>query len=664
MYLIISAEAPIDLTKLSVSAVFKPAEKCLKEHCDDRFRQVRDIYGHITEESPRTSKLRLRRRYDNDLADLLRVKPDHEMGLLYYYGAMSRFFTVDEKTGEMIFKGPNNGKNGGEDDTTPRTAPIFAPPVKMPAVPEGTPGWAFEQIEFLKSYKKLINYFIDKRQIENGELGGGLSDDGDFTASWVPLALMGCDTKKMMKSLIKCTDAFYDEGMFTNGLCTIQTDELHSSEEGLISVGQILSAEPWNPQYLEHAMETARSLPWLSGINKAGHRHIRSSYYSGTKLALEMPWGMCRPNSFIAVNPVWLLTRYNNSPKAKQWMFELADGMMAHYHDGKMHGTICFETDEELEQPGGSHGNAIHTLLYPAYRQSGNEAYLNAIGNFGYSPLRIDGVMDKAAVEKKYHTHNVIHKVREFYNTVGSAWIDRIYFEVYDIQFDRLGGCGHMRFRAAYPRNAFSWTFDHEGDDEKLAILTPWQAEDKIRMVVWNDSDAAVSAALTGSEILPGTWKITSGIDTDEDDRANENIETQEVSWEPFADVSVSFAPKALTVVEFELVKQSEDAPRDRYDLGISEQDVREYAHGLKVTVHSLGALDTPETTIVLKSPEGKVLDSAVIPPMEAPNDLRPRTWEVSLHLWNVTNRKGCTIEIDPENRLHETTRKNNIVRL
>ena len=146
MYLIISAEAPIDLTKLSVSAVFKPAEKCLKEHCDDRFRQVRDIYGHITEESPRTSKLRLRRRYDNDLFDLRRVKPDHEMGLLYYYGAMSRFFTVDEKTGEMIFKGPNNGKNGGEDDTTPRTAPIFAPPVKMPAVPEGTPGWAFEQI--------------------------------------------------------------------------------------------------------------------------------------------------------------------------------------------------------------------------------------------------------------------------------------------------------------------------------------------------------------------------------------------------------------------------------------------------------------------------------------------------------------------------------------
>ena len=116
--------------------------------------------------------------------------------------------------------------------------------------------------------------------------------------------------------------------------------------------------------------------------------------------------------------------------------------------------------------------------------------------------------------------------------------------------------------------------------------------------------------------------------------------------------------------MELKLESQSEDHPRSRYDLGISEQDVKEYAHGFKVTVHSLGARPTPETKIVLKSPEGQVLDEAVIPPMEAPVDLYPRTWEVSLHLWNVKNRKGCTIEIDPENALKETTRKNNIVRL
>ncbi|MBP5224004.1 MAG: hypothetical protein J6Z38_00255 [Lachnospiraceae bacterium] len=664
LYLVICAEERIPLGKFSVSAVYKRAEKCVKEHCEDRFLEVRDVYGHITEESPRTTKLRLRKRYDDDLNDLLRVKPDHELGLLYKYAAMSRYFTINEQTGEMVFVGSNNRKNGGEDDTTPKEAPVFAPPVMLPEAPEGTPSWAFEQIEFLKRYKRLINFYVDKRQIGNGEFGGGLSDDGDFTASWVPLIQMDSDAKKMLKSLVACTDAFYEQGMFTNGLCTIQADELHSSEEGLISVGQVLSAAPWNPQYLEHVMETARAIPWLSGVNKAGHRHIRSSYYSGTKMAQEMPWGMTRPNSFIAISPVWLLTRYNGSPLAKKWMLELADGMMAHYHDGKLHGTVCYETDEELDLPGGSHGNAIHTLLYAAYRQTGNEGYLKAIGDFGFTPARVSGVLDKETVARKYRNNNLVEAVREYYNTLGSPWIDRVYFEVYDIQYDRLGGAGHMRFRAAYPRNGFSWTFDHEGDDEKLAILTPWQAEDRLKLLVWNDADAPVRAALTGAEILPGTWKITSGIDTDGDDLADSGVTEETVHWEPYADVRVCFAPKAVTVVELSLTEASGDHPRDRYDLGISEQDVKEYAHGFKVTVHSLGALDTPEAKIVLKSPEGRILDEAVIPPLEAPADLHPRTWEVSLHLWNVKNRKGCTIEIDPENALHETTRKNNTVTL
>jgi hypothetical protein len=664
LYLVIGADKPVDPALLIVRAVYKAREKCAQEHCADRFRQVRDVYGHITEEGASSMRLGIRRRYEGDMADLLRVKPDHEEGQLYYYAAMSRLFQVDEKTGELVFRARRAVKNGRDDDITPLEAPDFNPPVKLPQAPAGTPEWAFEQIEFLKSYKKLINWYIDQRQIENGEFGGGLSDDGDFTASWVPLALMGSDSKKMLRSLIACTDAFYNQGMFTNGLCSIQADELHSSEEGAISVGQVLSAQPGNPQYLEHAMETARALPWLSGVNKAGHRHIKSSYFSGTTMATEHPWGYSKPNCFICINPVWLLARFNDSPQAKKWMLELADGMMAHYHDGKMHGTICYETDEEAEEIGGSHGNAIHTLLFGAYRMTGNEAYLDAIGDFGYAPARISGVMDKAVVARKYRSYNLVHKTREYYNTLGSPWIDRVFFEYYDIQYDRLGGAGHMRFRAAYPRNRFSWAFDQEGDDEKLAILTPWQADDKIRMLVWNDADAPVCAALTGSEILPGKWAIVSGIDENGDDAAETQIVRQEVHWEPFHDIRLTFAPRAMTVVTFDLLEKSSDLPRMRYDLGISEKDVVRYAHGLKVTVHSLGAQPTPEAEIALMSPDGQVLDRAVIPPLPAPADLLPRTWEVALHLWNAPNLRGCYVQIDPEGKLHEVTEKNNRVDL
>lgn len=665
LYLVIGADREIDASCLSVTAVYKDKEKCLKEHCDDRFRQVRDVYGHITEEGASSMKLGIRRRYEGDLKDLLRSDPNHFMGQIYYYSALSRYFAVNEATGKLEFRARRTVKNGREDDVTPLDTPEFDPPVQLPEAPEGTPAWAFEQIEFLKSYKKLINWYIDERQIENGEFGGGLSDDGDFTASWVPLVLMGSDSKKMLKSLIACTDAFYEQGLFTNGLCTIQADELHSSEEGAISIGQVLSAEPGNPQYLEHAMETARALPWLSGINKAGHRHIKSSYFSGTKMATEHPWGYSKPNCFISINPVWLLTRFNNNPVAKKIMLELADGMMPHYHDGVMHGTVCFETDEEVwPEIGGSHSNAIHTLLYGAYRTTGKEDYLTAIGDFGFTPARVEGALDKQVVANKYRSYNLVHKVREFYNTLGSPWIDRVFFDYYDIQYDRLGGAGHMRFRAAYPRNLFSWAFKHEGDDEKLAILTPWQAEDKVRMVVYNAADAPVQATLTGSEILPGKWKIVSGADTNDDDIADADITEKIVHWEPFHDIELTFAPGVTTVVTFDLVEKCDDLPKQRYDLGISCQDVKLFAHGLKVTVHSLGAQPTPEAEIALVAPDGKVLDSAVIPPLDAPTDLLPRTWEVALHLWNCKNIRGCRVVIDPAGKLHETTQKNNIVEL
>ena len=63
-------------------------------------------------------------------------------------------------------------------------------------------------------------------------------------------------------------DAFYEQGMFTNGLSTIQTDELHSYEEGIQVLGQAMLLDYGSPKQLERAMETA-------GSNRADHRRQR-----------------------------------------------------------------------------------------------------------------------------------------------------------------------------------------------------------------------------------------------------------------------------------------------------------------------------------------------------------------------------------------------------
>ncbi|MGS7457362.1 hypothetical protein, partial [Mycobacterium tuberculosis] len=89
---------------------------------------------------------------------------------------------------------------------------------------------------------------------------------------------------------------------------------LHSYEEGINCLGQNLILAHGNPRLIERAMETTRGLIGLTGINAAGHRHIRSSYFSGTKFAAEEPWGYAKAYSYLALQPAQLLADYNGLP--------------------------------------------------------------------------------------------------------------------------------------------------------------------------------------------------------------------------------------------------------------------------------------------------------------------------------------------------------------
>ena len=639
-----------------IRLVYKTASAAKAEHTADRFTQVRDCYGHLVEEQPGLPEFDLYNRFMGDLNDLLDVAPDHKLAQYYYYDKIVLQRKYKEK--EV-------------------TTAEFKPDYETAKVPAGVPAWAFKQIEFLRHYKHLINFYIDERQIENGEFGGGLSDDGDFTAMWIGLVAMDSDRKKVMASHLRCLEAFYEQGMFTNGLPTIQSDELHSAEEGLIALGQALTGDFSNPKQLERAMETARALWWLTGVNKNGDRLIQSSYYSGSKMATEWPWGIQRPYSPLAISAASYLVRYNGNEKLKKLWTELADSLSKSLRKdgGGVHGYIRVEDSEDiyfsLERPREA---GLYILLYTAWRFTGDKKYfdlipkgahfaLDKMEKFFYESLAAVPVTNKDAEFEKYEKLNFVAGVREYYNTHGHPWIDRVYFDPATIQYDRLGGVAHERGSCIYPMNRIRWEFECNGDDEKVAILSPCATDDRIKLVVYNLSGETVNADIIGAEINPGNWKLSYGIDTTGDDTADKDIVSDETSFERSGRVSVSFAPNAYTIVTLERV--SDGVPYwSRTDLGIGEDDVKFYAHGMNVRIHSLGAIDTPETTIVLKNAEGEILKTADIPVIQAPTDLWPRYWDVIFNLHGVESLDGCYLEIDPEQKICEITRENNIVHL
>jgi hypothetical protein len=66
----------------------------------------------------------------------------------------------------------------------------------------------------------------------------------------------------------------------------------------------------------------------------------------------------------------------------------------------------------------------------------------------------------------------------------------------------------------------------------------------------------------------------------------------------------------------------------------------------------------------VLKNARDEILKACTIPALEAPRDLWPRYWDVIFNLNGIESFEDYYLEIDPDKRLCEITRENNILKL
>ncbi len=659
---------PASLEGAALRLVFKARQEALAEHTQDRFTQVRDNYAHLVEESPRTRRLRLFARWEGDITDLLRVDPDHVLGRQYWYDYN-------------------------------REQP--APPVALAPVPDGVPAWAFRQVDLLRALKRFVGYYIDRRQIENGEFGGGLSDDGDLTNAWPGVALMGAMPETIRHSLHRHMEAFYEQGLFTKGLSTIQTDELHSYEEGIQVLGQSLLLEHGSPRQIERAFETAAALERVTGVNAAGHRHIRSTYFSGTVMATEGVWGWQKTNSLLALHPAIALVDYNGSPGVRRWLLEVADGLLAHDTpdaDGPrtLHTNIEFATDRAPApaQDRGFNADRAWPLLWAAYRWTGDRKYVqpmldagprslaglaaNALDHLALreswqAPLqaystaaRGDGARhlawqlsgDTKVLAGLYEDQARAAALREYINTEGSLWIDRVNVPLAEIQRARLGGIALVRNQYV-PGHAVSWRFEGRDADEQVAVLVRDATPQRFTVVAYNLDRRPVVARMTTWDVEPGTWQMTIGTRASADTGPLTGATTSTIDVDRGGAIPLTLAPGVCTVIEVRLVTKGSSV-WSRPDLGISTDDVRTSGRTMTVTVHSLGSVPAPAARLVVRDRQGRELAKATVPALQAPTDLRPRIALVRLILPPRADLSGGRVSMEAPRGTREITTLNN----
>ena len=349
-----------------INLVCKEYEEASKEHVADRFLQVKDNFAICIEERPTNRRLGKYNLLEGDITDLFRVDPHHAIARNYWYA-----FNQEQVPAE----------------------------VKMPVPPSDVPKWAFLQVEALKRYQDFVEWYIDNRQIEYGDFGGGLSDDGDLTNYWPPVALMGYKPEKISNSIFSEMEAMYDNGMFTDGLPTIQTDGLHVYEEGIQVLPQTFLLDFGNPKTIERMMETTKNLgERIIGKNKNGHYHFRSNYFSATKIADEGVWEWSTHPQYMMLQPAMYLAKFYKNAGAIDLIKKVADGIIAHTTKDK-NGKLLINTDinfrtDETSPKGGiayhfnrtktsrdnvANGTSAAFVLWSAWELTGNKTYLQPI---------------------------------------------------------------------------------------------------------------------------------------------------------------------------------------------------------------------------------------------------------------------------------------------
>ncbi|MCB0729558.1 MAG: hypothetical protein KDC88_00885 [Ignavibacteriae bacterium] len=668
-----------------IKLIFKPWNEAKKEHIIDRFTQVRDNYDMIIEEHTRDRRLNKYVQFESDMTSLLQVEPDHYPGRNYWY----------------IYN---------------REQP--KPAYQKPLPPKDVPLWAFLQVENLKGLENIVDWYIDNREIQNEGLGGGLSDDSDLENTWPGLALMGYQPEKIKASNQDMMEAIYNNGMLTKGITTIQTDGLHQYEEGINVLAQVNMNNFGDPKNVERMMESAKSLNELIiAKNNADHYHFRSQYFSATKVAQEGVWAYSSNFVYLALHPAILLGEYYGNEAARNQVINIVDGLLAHARKDEngriiIDTDINFNTDESRNSPlappysvcssrifsRGNSSAAIHAL-WASYKWTGNKKYLQplldmkfcSIGTLNPDIINILDLNDEWGkdiisiansdkendlaqhlawqltgnnnyLEDCYSNQIQWNSILDYINTTGSLWTDRVITYEDELQRARLGGIAIAR-GFIFPGNAVSWKFEDPNIANQIAIAISSATNTDVHMKVFNMDENKIKVECNSWNLLPGNWKVTQGIDTNDDGIAETEISSRTITFERSKPIEFIFPSHKNIIVDLKLVQKGLDYS-ERCDLAVGKDDIKIDDKIVNITVHNLGAINSRETNIVLKSLEGKIVSEAYIPEIKAPNDLIPKIADVTLNIPDGINLNSLSIQIDPEEKLTEITRENNFLKL
>ena len=149
---------------------------------------------------------------------------------------------------------------------------------------KSAPYWANLQREGLSKLTELIHWWIDNRQLKDGQYGGSWGDDVEMWRWWTPV-LLGFKDDKIIAAQERLSTGIFNRKELKHGYTTHMADVEHTSEDTSDVLAPMLLLKPDNPVWLKRTkalMDMAES-QWM-GVNQKGRLQFKSAWFAYGKI--------------------------------------------------------------------------------------------------------------------------------------------------------------------------------------------------------------------------------------------------------------------------------------------------------------------------------------------------------------------------------------------
>ena len=146
------------------------------------------------------------------------------------------------------------------------------------------PEWANLQREGLEKVSDIIHWWMDHRELPNGEYGGGWNDDVEMWRWWAPV-LIGFRDPEIEAAQERLSSAIFRMPHMAGGFTSKMSDVEHTAEDSADTITPMMHLAAQDPVWQGRARRLAELMRdrW-TGRNRRGELQFRSVYFTADQL--------------------------------------------------------------------------------------------------------------------------------------------------------------------------------------------------------------------------------------------------------------------------------------------------------------------------------------------------------------------------------------------